>query len=50
MSFTLRTLYNHNIKLNLDLFITIKDIKTYIFETRGMPIRKQCMNLYYHYY
>jgi len=45
-SFTLRTLYNYHLELNLNLFITIKDIKKYVFETKGIPIKKQCMILY----
>jgi hypothetical protein len=40
-TFTLRTLYNFNLELNLNLFNTIIDIKKYILETRGIPIRKQ---------
>jgi len=44
-TFTLRTLYNYNLELNLNLFITIMDIKKHIFETRGIPIRKQYMTL-----
>jgi hypothetical protein len=44
-TFTLRTLYNFNFELNLNSFISIMDIKKYIFETRGIPIRKQCMIL-----
>lgn len=44
-TFTLRTLYNYDLELNLNLFITIMDIKKYIFETRGIPIKKQCMIL-----
>ena len=44
-TFILRTLYNFNLELNLNSFISIMDIKKYIFETRGIPIGKQCMVL-----
>ena len=44
-TFTLKTLYNFNLELNLNLFNTIMDIKKYILETRGIPIRKQVMIL-----
>ena len=44
-TFILRTLYNFDLELNLNLFISIMDIKKYIFETRGIPIGKQCMIL-----
>ncbi len=44
-TFTLRTLYNYNIEVNLNLFVTIMDIKKYIFETRGIPIGKQIIIL-----
>jgi len=43
--FTIRTLYNYTLDLNLNLFITIMDIKKYILETRGIPIRKQLIIL-----
>ena len=42
---SIRTLYNYSLELNINLFNTIKDIKTYIFETRGIPIRKQVIIL-----
>jgi len=44
-TFTLSTLYNFNIELNLNAFISIMDIKKYISNTRGIPIIKQCMIL-----
>ena len=44
-TFILRTLYNFDLELNLNSFISIMDIKKYIFETRGIPIGKQCMVL-----
>ena len=44
-TFILRTLYNFDLELNLNSFISIMDIKKYIFETRGIPIKKQCMVL-----
>ena len=45
-TFILRTLYDFELELNLNSFISIMDIKKYIFETRGIPIRKQVMILY----
>lgn len=42
-TFILRTLYDFDLELNLNSFISIMDIKKYIFETRGIPIRQQCM-------
>lgn len=44
-TFILRTLYNFDLVLNLNSFISIMDIKKYIFETRDIPIGKQCMVL-----
>ncbi len=42
---SIRTLYNYSLELDINLFNTIKDIKTYIFETIGIPIRKQVIIL-----
>lgn len=44
-TFRIRTLYNYSLDLNLNLFDTIKDIKQHIFETRGIPIKKQVIIL-----
>ena len=44
-TFILKTLYNFDLELNLNSFISIIDIKKYIFETIGIPIGKQCMVL-----
>jgi len=44
-TFILRTLYNFDLELNLNSFISIMDIKKYIFETRVIPIKKQYMIL-----
>jgi hypothetical protein len=42
---SIRTLYNYSLELDISLFNTINDIKKYIFETRGIQIRKQVIIL-----
>ena len=44
-TFTIITLYNYTLELNLNLFVSIMDIKKYILETRGIPIKKQVIIL-----
>ena len=39
----LKTLYNYDLELNINSFNTIMDIKKHIFETKGIPIKKQCI-------
>jgi hypothetical protein len=39
-TFTLRTLYNYDLVLNFNLFISIMDVKKYIFKIKGIPIKK----------
>lgn len=40
-TFILKTLYNSELELNLNSFTSIMDIKKYIFEIKGIPIKKQ---------